>query len=185
MTPQPNTIYYLPGQGGQLQTGLGAALTNRGYAVVGRETRGDFRKLWFPDQLDLIAADLKRDFWREDAYVVANSYGAYLFLHTQAEMEPFPGHVLLLSPIVGEFEDDENSRNFIPPRSDVLSKLALEGKMPVPRDCEIHVGADDWQSVPENVSKLGELLGITVHVVPGNGHMLDRAYVSGVLDDWL
>ena len=48
-----------------------------------------------------------------------------------------------------------------------------------------HVGADDWQSVPKNVSRLGELLDITVHVVPGNGHMLDRAYVSGVLDDWL
>ena len=32
---------------------------------------------------------------------------------------------------------------------------------------------------------LGELLGITVHVVPVNGHMLYVAYVSQVLDGWL
>jgi hypothetical protein len=50
---------------------------------------------------------------------------------------------------------------------------------------EIHVGAEDWQSVPANVSRLGELMGIDVHVVPGNGHILDKAYVSGVLDGWL
>lgn len=86
---------------------------------------------------------------------------------------------------MGEFEESENARNLIPPRAEVLSKLAAEGKMPVPRHCEVQVGADDWQSVPKNVSRLGELLGIDVHVLPSNGHMLDKAYVSGVLDGWL
>jgi len=63
---------------------------------------------------------------------------------------------------------------------------ALEpGKVPVSRQCEAQVGEDDWQSVSQNVSMLGELLGITVHVVPVNGHMLYVAYVSQVLDGWL
>ena len=179
------SVYYLPGYGGQLATGLGAELPRRGYDVTGRETTGDFKRLWFPDQLALIAQDLQADFWREDACVVANSFGAYLFLHTQAQMEPFPGWVLLLSPIVGEFEDTENARNFSPPRADVLGKLAAAGKMPMPRHCEVHVGSDDWQSNPDNVKRLFEPLDIPGHVVPGNGHMLDKAYVSGVLDRWL
>lgn len=100
---------------------------------TGRETTGDFERLWFPDQLTLTAQDLQTDFWREDARVVANSFGAYLLLHTQAQMESVPGRVLLLSPIVGEFEDAESSRNFSPPRADVLGKLASAGKLPIPR----------------------------------------------------
>lgn len=39
------TVYYLPGFGGQLATGLGQGLMDRGFDVTGRETRGDFRDL--------------------------------------------------------------------------------------------------------------------------------------------
>ena len=39
------TVYYLPGHGGQLATGLGQGLMDRGFHVAGRETRGDFRSL--------------------------------------------------------------------------------------------------------------------------------------------
>lgn len=34
------TVYYLPGAGGQLSTGLGQGLMDRGFDVTGRETRG-------------------------------------------------------------------------------------------------------------------------------------------------
>lgn len=179
------TIYYLPGYGGCLETGLGQALTQRGFDLAGRETTGTFRLLGFQDQIDLIVFDLQSHFWAEDAHVVANSFGAYLFLHAQSQLAPFPGHVLLLSPIIGEFENTENAMNFIPPRADLLGQLAREGKMPVPRHCEIHVGEHDWQSEPKCVSRFGNLLGIPVEVVAGNGHMLDKNYVSGVLDRWL
>jgi hypothetical protein len=35
--------------------------------------------------------------------VVAVSFGAYLFLHAQTQLPAYPGQVLLLSPILGEF----------------------------------------------------------------------------------
>jgi hypothetical protein len=57
--------------------------------------------------------------------------------------------------------------------------------MPSPAQAEIHVGAEDWQANPEQVGRLAELLGIPVHVVPGNGHMLDHGYVDTVLSRWL
>ena len=59
--------------------------------------------------------------------VVANSYGAYLFLHAQTLIDPFPGRVLLLSPIVGEFSNSESKTFFVPPRARQLMELLQAG----------------------------------------------------------
>ena len=105
--PTSETIYYLPGYGGQLATGLGRGLMDRGFDVAGREARGDFRSLPFDEQIQTVMLDLQEHFWREQARVVCNSFGAYLFLHAQTQMASFPGRVLLLSPIVGEFSNEQ------------------------------------------------------------------------------
>jgi len=181
----PETIYYLPGHGGRLGTGLGEALLSRGYNVSGRETVGEFKDIPFSQQVAIIAEDLKTHYWHEDARVIANSFGAYLFLNAQALMSPYVGKVLLLSPIVGEFSNEDNGMGFIPPHSGRLAQLAESGTYPVPQHCEIHVGEHDWQSIPGNVTKLAGLLRLNATVVPGEGHMLDKRYVSAVLDRWL
>jgi hypothetical protein len=181
----PSSIYYLPGHGGRIETGLGEALRSRGFDVVGRETVGDFKKLPFKEQVTLIAKDLTESYWHEDDRVIANSFGAYLFLHAQELMPPYIGRVLLLSPIVGEFSNEDTMLGFIPPRAGRLLELAVGGTYPVPKDCEIHVGANDWQSNPRNVTELAGYLGINVSVVPNAGHMLDKSYVGAVLDRWL
>lgn len=180
-----NTVYYLPGFGGQLHTGLGEGLTSRGFRVAGRETRDDFKRMPFQDQIDTVATDLKEHFWRKDALVVVNSFGGYLFLHAQAQMSPYPGKVLLLSPIVGDFQNEEIRMGFIPPRAEVLLELAQTGRFPCPLQAEIHVGSEDWQSHPTNVTAFGKAVGIGVEVVAGGGHMLGKEYVGGVLDRWL
>lgn len=146
---------------------------------------GEFRHCDFQTQADLVSDDLLGDFWNDDAHVVANSFGAYLFLHAQAQMPPYLGKVLLPSPIVGEFGNEETQMNFIPPRADKLLRLAKEGRFPVPIQCQIHVGADDWQSNPTNVSAFGSMLSIDVTIVPNAGHMLPKMYVGDLLDKWL
>lgn len=178
-------IYYLPGAGGQLATGLGQALRDRGFNVTGRETRGEFRSLGFEDQLQIIQEDLRSHFWHEQARVICNSYGSYLFLHAQSNMTPFPGRVLMLSPIVGEFASDETRTTFSPPRPKRLKALADAGQFPAPVVSEIHVGSEDWQSIPANVQAFGRLTGISVTLVPDGGHNLPKAYVGGLLDRWL
>jgi hypothetical protein len=180
------TVYYLPGHGGLISTGLGQALLERGYDVTGRETVGEFKDVGFSSQVEIIANDLKEYFWREDAKVICNSFGGYLFLHAQALIgEPYIGNVILLSPIVGEFADSDEHRpmNFIPPQSEKLLELANAGKFPVPVKCEIHVGSEDWQSCA-NSKAFGAMVGIKAHVVEGAGHMLPKEYVSGVLNQW-
>jgi alpha-beta hydrolase superfamily lysophospholipase len=179
------TIYYLPGHGGLLSTGLGVGLRCRGFAVAGRETVGEFRSLTFSEQIGLIAEDIQSTFWHEDCHIVANSFGAYLFLNAQTMMSPYIGKLLLLSPIVGEFSNQETRMGFIPPQAGRISRLAQCGNYPTPRNCEIHVGANDWQSDPKSVVAFADQIGLSVTVVPNAGHMLGERYVSSILDGWL
>ncbi|ALK91342.1 alpha/beta hydrolase [Limnohabitans sp. 103DPR2] len=179
-----NAVYYLTGMGGRLDAGLGQGLLSRGFEIAGRELVGEFRKLDFQQQVDLVVSDLQSNFWQEDARVIANSFGAYLFLHAQAQMEPYIGKVILLSPIVGEFSNEETRMNFIPPLADKLLQLAKANSFPIPKQCEVHVGSEDWQSNPANVTTFGSMLGIDVTVVPNAGHMLPKEYVGDLLDKW-
>lgn len=75
--------------GGRLDSGLGQSLLGRGFELAGRELVGEFRKLDFQQQVDLVVCDLQGNFWQEDARVIANSFGTYLFLHAQAQMSAF------------------------------------------------------------------------------------------------
>ena len=171
--------------GGRLETGLGQALLSKGLDVTGRELTGEFRQLRFQGQVDAVASDLQSSFWNTDARVIANSFGAYLFLHAQAQLPPYPGKVILLSPIVGEFANQETEMNFIPPRSEHLLAVANTGSYPAPLNCEIHVGSLDWQSNPTNVEMFGALTGLKITVVAEAGHVLPKEYVNNLLDRWL
>ena len=177
-------IYYLPGHGGRLTSGLGQALVDRGYEVVGRETVGDFQKLDFNDQVTTIANDIKQHFWREDGKIIANSFGAYLLLHALSKLNPYMGKILLLSPIVGEFSSEEIRMGFIPPYAKLLGELANANQYPAPMNCSFHVGSQDWQSDPENVTAFARALGMPVTVVPGVGHQLPKDYVSSLIDNF-
>ena len=70
----------------------------------------------------------------------------------------------------------------IPPYSDRLSELASTNQYPAPLNCSFHVGFEDWQSNPENVTKFASLLGLPVTVVPNVGHQLHKDYISSLLD---
>lgn len=175
-------VYYLPGWGGRLSSGLGQALLDRGFDVTGRETRGEFKDLTFTDQVETVKEDILNKFWTEDSQVIANSFGAYLFLHAQASLKPYPGKVLLLSPIVGGFTDDETGRFFSPPQEHKLLKLAQAHQFPLMRNCEVHTGSEDWQSHPDAVAKFFGLLGVDAVIVPGRGHSLGKDCVEKILD---
>jgi hypothetical protein len=71
---------------------------------------------------------------------------------------------------------------FIPPYSKRIFELASSGSYPLMKQCEIHVGSDDWQSNPQNVIAFADLLDISVSVVQGDGHSLSKHYVSAQLD---
>ena len=180
-----DTVYYLPGRSGEITTGLGQGLLDRGFSVTGRETRGAFLKLTFQQQLDAICSDLQGEFWHENAKLVAVSYGCYLFLHAQLCMPAFPGRVLLLSPVLGGAFSSSAGVGFVPPRADQLGQAVMRRDFPRLSQAEIHVGSEDWQSNPEAVCAFGGRASIPVTVVEGKGHMLGVDYVGPLLDQWL
>jgi hypothetical protein len=179
------SVYYLPGANGRLETGLGEGLTSRGFRVWGRAAIAEFKKLSFQEKVEIIAGDLEGPLWLPEARVVTNSYGGYLFLNAQLGLPPYPGRVLMLSPILGGFADEQTGKTFIPPYSDRLMRVVRTGEFPVPRQLQIHTGSIDWQSPPELVNEFGELTGASVTIAPGRGHMLGKEYVGPVLDAWL
>lgn len=181
----PSEIYFLPGMGGRRDAGLGEELLRRGFALSGRETVGAFKKLRFSDQVETIRHDLLEQFWQPKARVIANSFGGYLFLHAQLGLEPFPGRVLLLSPIIGASAPIATGVRFYPPRADVLSKAAEQGCFPLPQRIEVHVGEHDWQAGPQALVSFCNTTRIEVYLVPQRGHMLGADYVSPLLDRWL
>ena len=178
-------VYYLPGWAGRLNTGLGQGLMERGFDVSGRETRDEFRDLPFLEQVQLVANDLQNYFWAPESKVVANSFGAYLFLNALPLLPPYVGKVLLLSPIIGTFEDEATARTFEPPYPERLKQLLDEGKIPRPMNIEVHTGSEDWQSSPTGVTSFFAKLEVPVTIAEGRGHMLGADYVGNLLDSWL
>ena len=75
---------------------------------------------------------------------------------------PLGPQILLLSPIVGDFESEETRTTFSPPKPAKLKKMAQAGRFPAPKHCAIHLGENDWQSIPANVGSFGQLTGIPV-----------------------
>lgn len=185
MKRQEGSVYYLPGRGGRVDEGLGLALQSLGLTVYGRHLFGDFQRLKFSDQIQVIAEDLKHRFWNANALVVANSFGAYLFLHAQTLLDPFPGKVLLLSPIIGAAAAPGNGPRFSPPFAERLFQFAQRGELTIPSRCEIHVGEHDWQCQPEKIQIFGKLTGLPVTIVPEGGHLLSHSYVGELLERWL
>lgn len=178
-------VYYLPGRGGHLNQGLGAALQSKGLQIVGSELPGGADAGGFATHVDAVAADLQREHWHRESLVLANSFGAYLLLHALAQLPLFVGNVLLLSPILGMVFRKDAPGGFVPPRARKILAMVEAGTFPVPRRCEIHVGSQDWQSDPERALAIGLKIGAKVNVVPDQGHILERGYVLAVIDSWI
>ena len=144
--------------------------------LVGREVSGDLKGLKFEDQLEVIRQDLLESHWHEGDWIVASSYGAYLLLHTLIDMEPYPGNIFLLSPILGAAQTQKFF--FRPPRAKRLLQSFQERAFPVPRSLNCIVGKFDWQSEPERCMDLCDAVNGRLNVVPDGNHVIDPELVQ-------
>ena len=117
--------------------------------------------------------------------MIVNSFGAYLFLHAQLQLKPYPGHVLILPPIIGVSNHNETMMRFYPPHADTLLQAATDGVFPCPINAQVHVGSKDWQSGSDGVVSFGAITGMPVSVVDRQGHMLSVDHVGRLLDEHL
>lgn len=181
------SVYLIPGRDERMGGALGSILTQEGREVHGRALRGDFVRRRFPEQLAEIRRDLAEGFWTPESVLAGRSYGGYLILHALAEEEaPFPGRVLLLSPVLGPARRTDGRFGSRPPRADRLRQMAEEGTFPPPAELEIHTGADDEGCDPDLAREIfGEMPGVKLVIAPGMGHELDPEYVWRVVRKFL
>ena len=132
-----DAVYLLPGRGNRLRD-LGDSVGRLGFDVYGRELAPPFARLGFADPIALIQRDLTSAFWDTGAPLIGHSYGAYLLLHALAELAPFPGRILLLSPVLGAAMDSKRLYLSRPPRADPLLRLAQNYEFPIPHSLEIY-----------------------------------------------
>ena len=170
------SIYYLPGRNGTIFEGFGTFLQDQCELLVGREVSGDLKGLVFEDQLEAIRKDLLDSLWHEDGQIVANSYGAYLLLHTLVDMGSYPGNIFLLSPILSAVQTKEFY--FRPPRARRLLQSFAERSFPKPRSLNCIVGKFDWQSVPERCVDLCDVVNGRLNIVPDGNHMIEPHLVQ-------
>lgn len=183
-------IYYLPGRGGEIGSGLGLELSARGYDLLGREigAQGPRRKnngfacLTFQQQVSVIKNDLQNYSWSSEALVVACSFGAYLLAHGILQLQKFPGKVLLISPVLGAVQG--KGMYFKPPQSKNFME-AINNKEFPDISLDMLVGSRDEHLLPDVAKMLSQLTTGTLELCDGEGHRLAHSSVNAKLDHWL
>ena len=174
-------IYFLPGRGSSFQGRLGVELQSRGHELTGRVLGGEFAKLPFPDQINLIADDLAK-YSKQQTPLIAHSFGAYLGLHAILQNRGYAGNVFLISPILGSVKG--NGRMFKPPQSGRITQV-IESRQFPKLDVDLLVGDQDWQSPINECRSLVHGLCGNLNVAEGKGHDLGAEVVKKVLDFFL
>jgi predicted alpha/beta hydrolase family esterase len=174
------SVYIIPGRGNGLSE-IGNIVSRFGFNVVGREILPPFSSMRFSEQLVMIKENLIT-FWTADAFLIGHSYGAYLLLHSLAETKPFPGKILLFSPVLGAAPAKNGMYLSQPPRAKKLLQMAEENQFPFPDYLEIHIGENDDGCAPELAMKF-----ISFHpksklfIVKQQGHQLNSEYMNRAL----
>jgi hypothetical protein len=181
-------IYFVPGRAESLASYPGQLMARRGYAIQGRALTARFGRLPFAEQLAVIRSDAHPAFWSPNGRLVGRSYGAYLLLHALAEMGPFPGKILVCSPVLGAAVATHGRVVFgsRPPRGDKLLELAERQQFPVPHALAIYTGADDHGCDPQLAARFAALMPHTqLTLIAGAGHHLRHDDWQAALDHFL
>ncbi len=183
-------IYYMPGRGGRLSSGLGLELNRRGWDLMGREIGGSgprdpnnpFTQLSFQQQVDVVQHDLSTHNWTEDALVIGSSFGAYLLAHSLVRLGHFPGRCLFISPILGSVQG--RGMLFKPPQAGVLN-TAITNRSFCTVAIDILVGSNDEQSPVALCEKLCSACNGRLVIAEHEDHRLEHSTVKKQLDQWL
>lgn len=182
MSPASARAYLVPGRGEDLDGQIGSALRAAGMEVEGREW-GVLASKRFAEQLAAIRDDLLAGWWYDGALLVAHSYGAYLLMHTLADLPAYPGRVVLISPVLGRGRSANGMYASRPPRAGRLREMAERGEFPSPRSLEIHVGSEDAGCEVGEVERLtAGIAGARCAVVAGAPHRLPGSYLKSVME---
>jgi len=179
-------IYFLPGRRGRLNGVLGQQIKELGFDIIGREIIDDFEIYPIKKQLDIICNDIKANFWGTEHKLIGRSYGGYLIMHSLIELlpEPYPGELLLLSPVLGK------SSNLVfygsrPPRAKKILEYAKLGKLNE-LNIQIHTGDKDIGCDYKLAQEIcSYMTNCKLQILKDATHYLSKDYTYKVLKEFL
>ena len=141
----------------------------------------ELHKLSVNKQIDVVA-----QFCAPATHLIANSYGAYLWLLSRIDAEPSHTKVLLLSPVMGRVIGPEKMLYSRPPRLRGLENAISEGRITLPQQVRVVTGKNDDVCNSQAAVVQCAKLGITdLSIAEGEEHNISHALVSKVVTSFL
>lgn len=174
-------IRYITGRGGDALGGLSAYLATLSENFDALAIDPSFLSADFPEQIEVV-----REFCAEEGvHIIANSYGAYLFLHSLIGRAPLHSRALLLSPVLGRVNSEKRMLISRPPGEKRFKRAVSDGSFGLPTDIRIVTGEDDEVCDSHQAAYISSQLNIELEVLIGEGHMISPKKVASALGDFL
>ena len=174
-------IRYITGRGGDALGGLSAYLATLCANFDALAIDPSFLSADFLEQIEVV-----REFCAEEgAYIIANSYGAYLFLQSLIDQPPIESKVMLLSPVFGRVNSEKRMLISRPPGEKTLKSAIMEARLGLPEHLEILTGSDDETCDASLAEETAHMLGVEVCVLQNEGHMITPSKVISAVEAFL
>lgn len=174
-------LRYITGRGGSATQGLSSYLSTLVDDYKGLANDSVLHRLSVDEQIKIIA-----EFCKPATHLIANSYGAYLWLLSRIDAAHSNTRVLLLSPVLGRAVDPEKMLASRPPRLRGLESAIAGGRLVLPHEVRVVTGRDDdvctYQTAVAQCAKLGVE---DLSIVEDEGHNMSHDLVSKTVTDFL
>jgi len=174
-------LRYITGRGGSATQGLSLYLSVLVDDYQGLANDSSLHRLSVDEQISVVAK-----FSEPATHLIANSYGAYLWLLSRIDAAPSDTRVLLLSPVMGRAIDPEKMLSSRPPRLRGLERAITEGRSILPQRVRVVTGREDDVCTYQTAIAQCRKLGIEdLAIIEDEGHNMSHDLVSKTVTDFL
>lgn len=174
-------LRYITGRGGSATQGLGLYLSTLADDYQALANDAELHRLSVDEQINTVT-----EFCKPATHLIANSYGAYLWLLSRIDAAPADTRVLLLSPVMGRAIDPEKMLASRPPRLRGLESAIAEDRLILPDQVRVVTGrGDDVCTYQTAISQCAKLGIEDLSIIDGEGHNMSHALVSKTVAKFL
>lgn len=167
-------LRYITGRGGSTTQGLSLYLSTLVEDYQALANDASLHRHTIDEQIKIV-----EEFCKPATHLIANSYGAYLWLLSRIDAASSGIQVLLLSPVMGRAMDPEKMLSSRPPRLKGLENAITEGRITLPKQVRVVTGSDDDVCTCQTAIAQCTKLGIEdLSIIENEGHNMSHDLVS-------
>lgn len=174
-------LRYITGRGGSTTQGLSLYLSTLVEDYQALANDGELHRLSVDEQINVVT-----EFCKPATHLIANSYGAYLWLLSRINAPPSDKRVLLLSPVMGRAIDPEKMLASRPPRLRGLESAIDEGRLVLPKQvCVVTGREDEVCDYRTAITQCAKLDVADIKVIDGESHNMSHRVVTSSISSFL